>query len=485
VTGLSHPIRGDLRAGDHVCCAYEGADEKRAVVVDFVRQGLGRGERCLYIGSPAEHAELLAAMEASGERTAALLERGALVLASTAETYLRTGTFDPEDTLALLDSLIEAALAAGFSGLRASGEPAGTMSDDLWRQVRWYEAQLSERFARRPFVGLCRYHTDSVAPERVQDLLRTHPLMVVRGELCGNPFYERAELAVSDDARARADWQLHQVRALHRSQQPRRRPSVTPRSGADGTPSRDDSATPPIGRAASELRRSVRIRDHLLTALADDLGDPLTALNRELEALRGHPDVTPPPERVAAANLHLRRLSTAVERARDVARLLDGDVTVAGDACDLADLLRDIAARYRDTALAAGCALRVRAPERAPGVWDRRAIEQIAAALLGNAIVRGAGRPVEILLEVGAEHATLVFQDVGPPLLSHGASGEPDPTGEPTAQDAASARSGGVSIWIAHQLIAAQGGRLSAADDPAGGVAYTVELPVTRLRPRG
>ena len=53
---------------------------------------------------------------------------------------------------------------------------------------------------------------------RVQDVLRTHPIAVVRGETCDNPFYERPALALSDDSQARLDWQLRQLRVQNRVQ---------------------------------------------------------------------------------------------------------------------------------------------------------------------------------------------------------------------------------------------------------------------------
>jgi hypothetical protein len=40
---------------------------------------------------------------------------------------------------------------------------------------------------------------------------------VVRGETCDNPFYERPELALSDDSQARVDWQLRQMRVQSRA----------------------------------------------------------------------------------------------------------------------------------------------------------------------------------------------------------------------------------------------------------------------------
>ena len=43
--------------------------------------------------------------------------------------------------------------------------------------------------------------------------------MIVRGEMCDNPFYERPELALSDDNQTRLNWQLRQLLVQHRAKQ--------------------------------------------------------------------------------------------------------------------------------------------------------------------------------------------------------------------------------------------------------------------------
>ena len=49
--GQPHSTRTitDLRPGDHLCCLYETEEQHRAVVTPFLRQGLERGEKVLYI----------------------------------------------------------------------------------------------------------------------------------------------------------------------------------------------------------------------------------------------------------------------------------------------------------------------------------------------------------------------------------------------------------------------------------------------------
>ncbi|HSZ84355.1 MAG TPA: MEDS domain-containing protein [Polyangia bacterium] len=285
------PRFGTLRPSEHVCFPYESDEDKATTLVAFIREGLARGERCLFIGAADDQHDLVARLEAADVAAERALERGALVLATQGETYLRTGRFDPEDALALMEGLTERALGDGFVGLRATGEASGPVPDELWQKVVRYEALLNERLGRRPFVGLCRFYAGHGSAERVRDVLRTHPHALVRGALCANPFYEPADVALGDDSRARLDWQLHQLRAHSRA---RRQTDAGPQP-----------------------------RDRLLSVLADELADPLFALKREVHALGAALDETPQADRLEAAARHLRRLTAAVEHARDVARLLD------------------------------------------------------------------------------------------------------------------------------------------------------------------
>jgi hypothetical protein len=303
---LPNATLGGLRASGHLCFPYESEDERRRTLVAFVREGLARRERCLCIGVAAAHEELTAALEAAGVPVAPALERGALVLMSPAETYYRSGRFDPDDALALMEELTDRALSDGFVGLRATAESSRPVPDEMWPLVMRYEALLNERLARRPFVGLCRFHAAQLPPERVRDVLRTHPEALVRGEVCANPFYERGEVALSDDSRAHLDWQLHQLRTYHRE---RKRLEA----GRAAALERSESTRMTAARAHDRV-------EAVLTVLAEELADPLFALKREVHALGAALDETPAPERIEAAQHHLRRLSAAIDHARQVAR---------------------------------------------------------------------------------------------------------------------------------------------------------------------
>jgi hypothetical protein len=215
---MSLSVNASAHRGQHICLPFETDDEKQAAVVSFLHEGLSHGSRCLFIGTPEEFEELGRQLEIEGICAVRAQARDALRFLTPEQAYLHDGVFDPNRVLARFAALLEEALADGFTGLSGTGELMHVPAPDEWRKIVWYEAQFNDHFARLPFSGLCRYPRSVVPPDRVRDVLRTHPVAIVRGEACENPFYERTALALSDDSQARLDWQLRQLRVGNRTQ---------------------------------------------------------------------------------------------------------------------------------------------------------------------------------------------------------------------------------------------------------------------------
>lgn len=212
----THAGYDDIHRGRHICLPFESDSEKLDAVASFLIEGLSQGKRCLYVGTAEELAQLGEPVEAAGICLTQARSRGRLVFMTREDAYLANGAFDPTVVLSRIEGHIRDAMADGFTGLYATGELGHLPADDAWQRIVAYEAQINESFARMPITSLCRYPRAVVPPCRVQDVLRTHPLALVRGQRCKNPFYERTQLALSDDCQARVDWQLHQLRQQNR-----------------------------------------------------------------------------------------------------------------------------------------------------------------------------------------------------------------------------------------------------------------------------
>ena len=216
---MSPVVGSDVRHSTHICLPFESNEEKHEATVLFFHEGLSRGARCIFTGTTEDFDTLGRGLEALGICTRRATARGALQYRSVEEIYFPDGRFEPRRSLDYTDALIDEALVDGFTGIRLTAELTRIPVDDEWQKIVWYEAMINERFARRPIAGLCRYPRHLIPAERVRDLLRTHPVAIVRGEACENPFYERPEIVLSDDSQTRLDWQFRQLRVQQRTRQ--------------------------------------------------------------------------------------------------------------------------------------------------------------------------------------------------------------------------------------------------------------------------
>src|SRR6266550_787840 len=88
-----------LAPHDHVCSIYENVDEHFAVAIPFIRIGLERGEKCIYIADDGTEAVVREAMRADGIDVAAATAADGLLLATKEAAYLKHGSFDPDRML--------------------------------------------------------------------------------------------------------------------------------------------------------------------------------------------------------------------------------------------------------------------------------------------------------------------------------------------------------------------------------------------------
>src|ERR1700682_352710 len=111
-----------LRPQDHLCSIYESPEENLAVAIPFIRIGLDRGEKCVYIADDGTESEVRDAMHAEGIDVERAIATDSLVLEKKESAYLKNGSFDPEWMFTFWADATAKAISQGFSALRATGE---------------------------------------------------------------------------------------------------------------------------------------------------------------------------------------------------------------------------------------------------------------------------------------------------------------------------------------------------------------------------
>ncbi len=179
-----------IQVHDHLCRLYQTQEEQLATVVPFLRCGLERDERCLYVADDQTAATILEALGAAGVDTAAALGNGALQIACAGQTFLKQGRFYPEAMICLLEDAVRAAKEAGFAALRTAGEMSWALADGPGSDLLIdFEAKLNSFVADHDILALCQYHCQRFPSRFILDVIRTHPLVIHAGTVCHNAYY--------------------------------------------------------------------------------------------------------------------------------------------------------------------------------------------------------------------------------------------------------------------------------------------------------
>ena len=179
-----------LTPPNHVCSIYESPEEHLAVAIPFIRMGLERGEKCIYIADDGTGATVRDAMFADGIDVEQAIATGSLILDQKEGAYQKHGAFDPEWMFTFWTNATAEALHQGFSALRVTGETEWVLrgAPGLERWIE-YESRMTDVLARHKCIALCQYSRRLFPPELVLDIIRTHPIVIYRGVVCRNMYY--------------------------------------------------------------------------------------------------------------------------------------------------------------------------------------------------------------------------------------------------------------------------------------------------------
>lgn len=170
------PAIARMQPGDHYCGMFRTDEEHRAIVVDFVREGIVRNEKMFYLVNLQTAEQLKATLNEAGIPVDSLIDKGQLVIMTAKEAYLRDGQFDPDSMIQLLSDETDQALAEGYAALRATGEMTWALAGEPGSErLVEYEARVNELFARKPCYGLCQYDRRRFDADMLLDILHVHP----------------------------------------------------------------------------------------------------------------------------------------------------------------------------------------------------------------------------------------------------------------------------------------------------------------------
>ena len=176
--------------GEHICliCGNEPADQVRALTT-FIKEGLAGDEQCIYISDDKAIDGIRHLLKAEGVDVGSERERASLLLGTRKEW--RRGNPETGDGTDQILKIIDAALNAGFKGVRFCIEIASAIEPDVSLQrLRQWETAIDSMVAHRPIKMVCQYNRDHFSPAVIKEALTRHPSALLDHRAYPNFFYE-------------------------------------------------------------------------------------------------------------------------------------------------------------------------------------------------------------------------------------------------------------------------------------------------------
>jgi hypothetical protein len=194
-TAASIPFaRSTLREHRHVCAFFNSPADEYDTLLPFICDGINCGQRAFHV-LPAQHKEdHLGRLRDAGIDVDKAMASRQLEIALPEDTYLKTGRFNKDAMLALIQEALKEGSALGFPLTRMIAH-AETAVDDWKSGNEWveYEMRLNGVLPNYDDPVICSYDANLLTAPLAIDILRTHPVVIIGGVLIENAFFTRPD----------------------------------------------------------------------------------------------------------------------------------------------------------------------------------------------------------------------------------------------------------------------------------------------------
>jgi ABC-type transporter Mla MlaB component len=163
-----------VRPGEHACCRFARPEDRERLTIAFVRAGLARGHKVIYLHDGKDQHRFVERLLAADERVAPALASGQLELRAPRPAYLPDGALEPERMDSKLRAEHSRAHAQGFAGISITGDVAVVYGEPGAEALSHYE----EEFDGEPFDAsrllLCHYPHDRLPGAELSELVAQH-----------------------------------------------------------------------------------------------------------------------------------------------------------------------------------------------------------------------------------------------------------------------------------------------------------------------
>ncbi len=168
---------------------YESEMEHRRILKPYLADGLSKYQKILYFCGEHTPEVIQDYVRDAGLDAEYLKKIGQLEFKTASEIFPEGGMLSASDMMALLQTEIDRAQQAGFTGLRASGEVSRQAQVPDIEGLYDYHQELNRFLPGTRCTLLCEYDKRNMHPEMVQRVLAVHPLLLQDHHVIRNPFY--------------------------------------------------------------------------------------------------------------------------------------------------------------------------------------------------------------------------------------------------------------------------------------------------------
>lgn len=184
----------ELPHGTHICQIFNDEDERSHALLQFLLSGLKAKELNACFSEKIDTERLQQLLVEHNLDLSLAKTHGDLVTAGSEEVYFQGGTFDPDLMLKMLADFHARAEQEGYSAVRVIGEmspkihtiPGGSQLFD-------YEARVNQLLKTHPVTTVCQYDAHAFDGGTIMDVVKVHPMMLIRGNVIHNPYYVPAQ----------------------------------------------------------------------------------------------------------------------------------------------------------------------------------------------------------------------------------------------------------------------------------------------------
>ena len=172
-----------IRPGEHACCRFPQAADRRQVAATFVRGALSRGHKVIYFCAEQDRDAIVLELADDREqslaeqpdRIAGAIERGQLELRPASSAYTPDRSFDMERTLSGILADREQARAEGYPALSLTGDMGWAHRDvPGYERLPEYERRFAEVTGDGDVAALCQYPHGDFEPAMLTAVTAAH-----------------------------------------------------------------------------------------------------------------------------------------------------------------------------------------------------------------------------------------------------------------------------------------------------------------------